>query len=287
LNRRLCLPNRIVRLRDGVLMVLVLPRDPTIPPFYFDETEVTQGCFDHFRESTGYRTYAETAQRNLGGYHVLLGGPRVSGDRLIWRTEYVDWCRRTYDPKTLDRLPARQVSFDGAWDYAKWVGCALPTASQFNVVLCIDSQGGPYPWGNDRTPPPHFGNYGDRSLAVKYPGTDAVMIPFPDWTDGFALVAPVKSFRPDSLGIYDVSGNVNEQCLMKPDSRARQADVDVLHGWVSADCGGSYAGVIESLRCPCSDEFRSQRFAWGEGTGFRCARSVDSLKTGEIAAMGR
>ncbi len=61
-----------------------------------------------------------------------------------------------------------------------------------------------FPWGRQWPPPKEAGNYAIQGR-----------------NDGFFATAPAGSFLPNSLGIYDLDGNVWEWCadLYKPGSR--------------------------------------------------------------------
>ncbi len=61
---------------------------------------------------------------------------------------------------------------------------------------------GVYPWGYEWPPPPGAGNLAD--------GSSGVGNVIPGYLDLFAYTAPVGSFRPNELGIYDLAGNVWE-----------------------------------------------------------------------------
>ena len=63
-----------------------------------------------------------------------------------------------------------------------------------------------YPWGVKWPPPKGAGNYADTSYAAKFPDMGSI----PGYTDGFVTTAPVMSFQPNRLGIYDLGGNVME-----------------------------------------------------------------------------
>ncbi len=79
-----------------------------------------------------------------------------------------------------------------------------------------------YQWAGTWPPPPGSGNFSDMSLV---PGLKASLGPkgkkdkkpmpdyiIPDYDDGMATTAPVMSFKSNSLGIYDLAGNVFESC---------------------------------------------------------------------------
>jgi hypothetical protein len=74
-----------------------------------------------------------------------------------------------------------------------------------------DKKAGGYVWGNEWPPPPASGNFGDASFHALHASTP------PDkelalYDDGFTHTAPVMSFKPNKLGIYDLAGNVAEWC---------------------------------------------------------------------------
>jgi hypothetical protein len=65
-----------------------------------------------------------------------------------------------------------------------------------------------YPWGVAWPPDQIVGNFADLTAA----GTPGVSIDrtIANYDDGFAYTAPVGSFRPNSAGLFDLSGNVQE-----------------------------------------------------------------------------
>lgn len=62
----------------------------------------------------------------------------------------------------------------------------------------------PFPWGN-WPPPKNVGNFSDES-AKSINNKDIIA----GYDDGFPYTAPVGSFPPNELGLYDISGNVWE-----------------------------------------------------------------------------
>jgi eukaryotic-like serine/threonine-protein kinase len=65
-----------------------------------------------------------------------------------------------------------------------------------------------YAWGGKWPPPNAVANYADAS-AAGLPGISADRV-IPDYDDGFPRTAPVGSFPPNDLGLFDISGNVQE-----------------------------------------------------------------------------
>jgi formylglycine-generating enzyme required for sulfatase activity len=65
-----------------------------------------------------------------------------------------------------------------------------------------------YAWGANWPPPNAVANYAD-STASKLPGVAPERV-IPDYDDGFPYTAPVGSFPPNELGLFDISGNIQE-----------------------------------------------------------------------------
>ena len=79
------------------------------------------------------------------------------------------------------------------------------------------------------------------------------------FNDGKVVTAPVGSFRPNDLGIYDLGGNVWEWCKDKYDADSASR---VLRGGSSYPYDRDY--LLWSFRLPHDPDFRLVNF------GFRC-----------------
>ncbi len=102
-------------------------------------------------------------------------------------------------------LPHRLPS-DEEWSHA--IGIAhledfrVPLAERVNKVTDI------WPWGNSFPPLDGSGNFSDESLGAAIPGHKFIR----GYRDGHPTTAPVMTYRPNELGIFDLGGNVYEYC---------------------------------------------------------------------------
>jgi formylglycine-generating enzyme required for sulfatase activity len=104
------------------------------------------------------------------------------------------------------RLPA-----DEEWSRAVGIGASEKRGPGTTPEDLSKTEVGTFPWGTDWPPPPGSGNFGDASFhamtAATHPDKDLAL-----YDDGFAETAPVMSFKPNKLGLYDLAGNVAEWC---------------------------------------------------------------------------
>jgi formylglycine-generating enzyme required for sulfatase activity len=196
--------------------------------FWMDEHEVTNAEFQVFVKATGYLT---TAERAPSAEEILRQSPPgtpappaellVPGslvftppDRPVSLDDYSQWWKWTpgaswKHPGGPDSTiegkgdyPVVHISWDDASAYARWAGKRLPTEAEWERAARGGLEGKPYVWGDqDPSDTAIFANIWQG----EFPNRNSAR-------DGFAGVAPVKSFPPNGYGLYDMAGNVWEWC---------------------------------------------------------------------------
>lgn len=101
----------------------------------------------------------------------------------------VHWNDNSY-PEGSDNIPIYNISWFAAYAFCKWRGGRLPTEAEWEYAAGVAGQNHPYPWG-DKHPDSAMANFNNQH--------------------GKAI--EVGSYTPNSLGIYDLAGNVWEFTL--------------------------------------------------------------------------
>jgi formylglycine-generating enzyme required for sulfatase activity len=206
--------------------------------FWMDVTEVTNAQFAAFVKATGYKTMAERPvdweelkkqlppgtpkppdEKLQPGSLVFTppGRPVDTRDYSQWWTWTIgaNWRHREGPASSIegkDNEPVVQVAFEDVQAYCEWAGKRLPTEAEWEFAARGGLEGKVNVWGDAPI---------DRKRANTWQGH------FPDRNtaeDGFARVAPVKSFPANGYGLYEMAGNVWEWCsdLYRPDTYARR-----------------------------------------------------------------
>jgi formylglycine-generating enzyme required for sulfatase activity len=146
------------------------PRHPVriTRPYYLSETEVTNDQFRAF----------DPAHRSIPLRGLGTDGPHQ---------------------------PVVGVSYEKAVEFARHVGCDLPTEAQWEWACRTSSS-------ESRVESEEYmkthANVADASARRPPVGVRW----HAEYDDGFAVQAPVRSFSPNPRGLYDVIGNVSEWC---------------------------------------------------------------------------
>jgi serine/threonine protein kinase len=202
---------------------------------------------------------------SLGMKFIPIGDIQIS----IWETrvqDYEAFCRATgrhYEPPDFHQTatdPAVKVSWFDAMAFCKWLTekehnenliedrqvYRLPTDAEWSMAVGLINESGAtpetrdgkikneFPWGKQWPPPNGAGNYaaagGRRRTATM----------------------PVGSFKPNSIGLYDLGGNVWEWCFdtYKGGSSATGREWGVLRGgsWATSnrlEMQSSYRNVVD------------------------------------------
>lgn len=120
-----------------------------------------------------------------------------------------------------DDEPASGMTWYDARAYAEWLSARtgrqfrLPTWFEWEVAARGSDSWVAFEWGDEdpwRTEV--RGNVADQTAFRRMWLAEPGMFPLAaaGYDDGFPLKAPVGSFRPNSLGIFDLTGNVSEWC---------------------------------------------------------------------------
>jgi len=148
--------------------------------------------------------------------------------------------------------PVVGVSWEDAAAYAKWAGKRLPTEAEWEFAARGGTTDGRYPWGDE--PDLEFANVGSFGIA------------------------PVKSFRPNGYGIYDMIGNVWEWCSdwYDPDYYSnspkqnpqgpKSGKYKVLRGW---------AWYCNAYQAKLTKRYSSDPTARSYSYGFRCVKPAE------------
>jgi formylglycine-generating enzyme required for sulfatase activity len=176
--------------------------------FYMNKYETTVGEFRTFVKATGYITDAEKEgkSQNWGGSDWIAA-------------EGINWQYSPSGALAKDNHPVIYVSWNDAKAYCTWktkiTGKKYRLATEAEWEFAGRSRGKDYEyaWGNGAP----NGNVGDISrrgvteedIEDDIFGNEDI---YKKYNDGYKYTAPVGSFSPNDIGLYDMTGNVWEWC---------------------------------------------------------------------------
>jgi len=254
-------------------------RRTTLQAFHVDVCCVTNEQFNDFVNATGYKTEAERFGWSFV-FHLFLNQEqlskvtqRVVGSDWWCKVEGAGWRHPEGSGSNIKQRwdhPVVHVSWTDAMSYATWIGKRLPTEAEWECAARGGLVQKRYAWGDEFMPDVRHCCNIWQGVFPTYNSED----------DGYAGTAPVRSFKANGYGLYNVAGNVWEWC----------------HDWFSADYHGTGPRVdpigpptgdrkvVRGGSYLCHDSY-CNRYRVGARTantpdsstgniGFRCVRDV-------------
>jgi len=231
-----------------------------IQSFLIDKNLVTVEDFRNFVSSSNYITEAEKF------------GNAIVFDDSINSWQLVDGANWKYPLGDLKKMalpnhPVTQVSWNDALEYCKSCDKTLPSEVQWEFAASERGQKKDqlYYWGNNFLV---NNNYMCNTWSSGYPNTIG-------YKDGYKYTSPISHYKANSLGVFDMAGNVWEWCYNwhLPYEGNSQIFPNELKG--KAQRGGSFLcnpnychGYRLSARSATSPE--SSLFH----VGFRCVKNI-------------
>jgi formylglycine-generating enzyme len=178
--------------------------------FTIDATTVTNADFALFVAATGYRTEAETFGYSAV-FHLAVAAdpddlmPPVPGIPWWLGVRGADWRHpggRHSDIEALQDHPVVHVTWADAQAYCAWTGRRLPTEAEWERASRGTQEGKRFPWGDVLRPD---GEWLCNIWQGEFPRINTA-------DDGWTTTAPVRSYRPNDLGLWQTVGNVWEWC---------------------------------------------------------------------------
>jgi formylglycine-generating enzyme required for sulfatase activity len=199
----------------------------TVSSFWMDIAEVTNSQFKKFVDATGYTT---TAERKIDWDEISIMLPPdtpkphdslLSPASLVFKevstsnlNDYSKWWslvkganwKQPFGPGSdiigKENFPVVHVSWEDANAYCEWSGKRLPTEAEFEFASRAGKINSVYTWGNEKV---DNGVLKANTWDGEFPKKNTIK-------DKFYYAAPVKSFKPNNYGLYDLAGNVWEWC---------------------------------------------------------------------------
>lgn len=194
--------------------------------FFMDITEVTNAQFKKFVDETGYKTIAEREIDWEEMKKQLPDGTPKPHDSIMqpgsltfkktkttvpnlydfsqWWTWTIgaDWQHPNGPDSSLkgkENYPVVHIAYEDAEAYCKWANRRLPTEAEWERAAKGEHMSSTYFWGDTDSDLSGRAN----TWEGEFPVTNTK-------SDGFEGRAPVKSYPPNDLGLYDMAGNVWE-----------------------------------------------------------------------------
>ena len=184
-------------------------REVVVGRFRLAAAAVTVSQFATFVKATGYLTEAERFGWSYV-FEALVGSDvtvRGLADGAPWwiAVDGASW-RHPEGPgssiSTRQHHPVVHVSWNDAIAFCRWRGARLPTEAEWERAARGGLVQKQFPWGDELTP---RGVHQCNIWQGVFPHHNT-------GEDGHLGTAPVKAYRPNGFGLYNMSGNVWEWC---------------------------------------------------------------------------
>lgn len=177
-------------------------------PFCLGETEVTRGEFQKFVDATKYRTEAEIIGKGGWGYNAV--------SKAFEQSKRYTWLNPGFEQG--ETHPVVNVSEHDIKKFLEWLSekeerqYRLPTEAEWEYACRAGTQTA-YCCGDAAEALAQFGNVADGSFTEQFGlPLDNPVFRRIKANDGYVFTAPVRQFRPNGFGLYDMHGNVSECC---------------------------------------------------------------------------
>ena len=198
----------------------------TVDGFFIDISEVTNKQFKTFVDATNYVTIAEREidweelkkqlpEGTLKPHDSILQPGSLIFNKnvnaVVNMNNYQQWWtweiganwQHPEGPKSSIEgkynHPVVHIAYEDAVSYCKWANRRLPTEAEWESAAQGNNTDAIFTWGNDPTVLNTTANTWQGDFPTKN-----------ESVDGFEMIAAVKSYPPNSIGIYDMLGNVWE-----------------------------------------------------------------------------
>tara|TARA_Y100000389_G_C17467844_1_gene527344 strand:+ start:4160 stop:6586 length:2427 start_codon:yes stop_codon:yes gene_type:complete len=162
--------------------------------YFISVNEITNKEFSEFRKN----------HDSGADVHISLAADQNPVSNVTW-SDAVQYCNWLSQQEGL--TPVYKKEF-GEWVpiYPFPDGYRLPTEAEWVWAIRYAelSSSSRFPWGKNWPPVKKSGNFADEASRELVPTI------IPNFNDGYASTAPVASFQPNRIGIYDGGGNVAE-----------------------------------------------------------------------------
>lgn len=192
-------PNNSVNFSAEWINSLGIKMQPILSNLMACATEVRVADYQKYCRSTGAPEPPATAFEQ-NEHHPVVNVTRADA------TAFAEWLtRQERSAGLIEETDSYRLPTDEEW--SNMVGCKDNNGdSPYERQRLRASGAAEYPWGRKWPPAPGSGNFADMS-AIPFIRADHII---PNYDDNFACTAPVGSFAPNTLGLHDMGGNVQE-----------------------------------------------------------------------------